>query len=66
VLDDEARVADERRFDAPAKTREFPGEERRDQQRLEDEQRGRDEQIGRQTAERRGSRLRDVVSMSDL
>jgi hypothetical protein len=65
VLGDEARVGDERRLDAPAKARELTGEERGDQQSLEREECGRDEQIGRQTAERRGSRLRDVVSMSD-
>lgn len=65
MFGDEARVADEGRLDAPAKTRELPREEWGDQQRLKREQGGRDEQIGRQTADRRGPRLRDVESMSD-
>jgi hypothetical protein len=65
VLDDEARVGDERRFDASAKTGERAGEQRRDQQRLEREQRGDDEQIDGKTTDRRESRLRDPASMSD-
>jgi hypothetical protein len=65
MLGDEARVRDEGRLDAAAKARELTEEERSDQERLECEQRDRDEQIGGQTADRRGSRLRDVVSMSD-
>ena len=65
MLGDEARVSDEGRLDAAAEARELTEEERTDQQRLEDKQRGRDERIGGQTAGERGSRLRDVVSMSD-
>jgi hypothetical protein len=65
MFNDEARIGDERRLDAPAKTRELAGELGSDEQRLEREQRGRYERIERQTAIERGSRLRDDESMSD-
>jgi hypothetical protein len=65
MFNDEARIGDERRLDAPAKARELTGELGSDEQRLEPEQRGRYERIERQTAIERGSRLRDDESMSD-